>query len=173
MDLRESELDHQLTAISTALASEEVNARLLKMSKRGKLAGYDAQCPDGLASVAAHGTPFDSKLVITHQGEELGFELKLIPLMPNLFIVLLVVSIWPGLPLTDVFLSSFQWYERFVANTGVKTWYWYLPMTVLPAPFMWKSAIAKSKTSSHQSAVETIEKISKVLSKDGKACSND
>ena len=84
--------------------------------------------------------------------------------MPRVFAALLIVTIWPGLPLTDDFLSSFQWYEHFVGRTGIQTWYWYLPLTVLPAPFAFKGAIKKSKASAYESAIETIEKLGKVLS---------
>jgi len=154
----------QLAPISTALTANEVNARLLKLSKGGKLPGYEGNPDHALAAVAAHGTPFDSKLYIHHDSGQLSFEIKLMQTMPIVFLVVIIVSIWPGLPLTDAFLNSFLWYERFQSNTGVQTWYWYLPLTVLPAPFMWKSAIAKSKASAKESAAEAIEKISKAIS---------
>lgn len=133
------------------------------MSKKGKLPGFDGAPPEGLVSVAAHGTPFDSRLILNNDDGQVTFDLKLITLMPRLFAVLLLVTIWPGLPLTDGFLASFTWYSDFEANSGIKTWYWYLPLTILPAPFAFRSAIKKSKSSSLQSANETIQKISKAL----------
>lgn len=154
----------ELAPISTALTANEVNARLLKLSKSGKLPGYEGKPDNALAAVAAHGIPFDSKLYIRHDSGQLSFEVKLIQTMPILFLVMIIVSIWPGLPLTDAFMNSFQWYERFQSSTGVQTWYWYLPLTVVPAPFMWKSAIAKSNGSAKVSAIEAIEKISKAIS---------
>jgi hypothetical protein len=156
--------DQSLPTIATQLGSEEIKGRLLKLSKRGKLAGYEPSCPNGLAAVAAHGAPFDSKLVLHHRDGEVSFELKMIALMPQLFVALLIVTIWPGLPLTEVFLDSFVWYTDFVAKTGIETWHWYLPLTVLPAPFAFKGAIKKSKSSAYESAIETIEKLDKVLS---------
>ncbi len=155
--------DNQLPSISTNLSVEEITDRLVKLSKRGKLAGYDGACADGLASVAAHGTPFDSQLILHHHDGEVSFELKLIALMPRVFAALLIVTIWPGLPLTEGFLDSFVWYSDFVANTGIKTWYWYLPLTILPAPFAFRGAIKKSKQTAYESAIETIEKLDKVL----------
>ncbi len=155
--------DNQLPSISTNLSTEEITDRLVKLSKRGKLAGYDGACADGLASVAAHGTPFDSQLILHHHDGEVSFELKLIALMPRVFAALLIVTIWPGLPLTEGFLDSFVWYSDFVANTGIKTWYWYLPLTILPAPFAFRGAIKKSKQTAYESAIETIEKLDKVL----------
>lgn len=133
------------------------------MSKRGKLPGYESDVSEGFAGVAAHGTPFDSRLMLHHSEGELGFELRLNPLMPRVFLILLIVTIWPGLPLTEGFLDSFTWYADLVARSGVKTWYWYLPLTVLPAPFAWKSAIAKSRASAFESAKETIGKIGEAI----------
>ncbi|PCI11483.1 hypothetical protein COB72_00760 [bacterium] len=156
-------MDQELPTISTNLDAQEVKGRLLKMSKRGKLPGYDGDCASGLLSVAAHGAPFDSKLIVNHQDGEVSFNFELIPMMPRIFAALLIITIWPGLPLTEGFLDSFTWYSDFVAKTGIKTMYWYLPMTILPAPFMWKSSLQKSKASAHESAIETVEKIDKVL----------
>lgn len=135
------------------------------MSKRGKLPGYQGDVDEGIAEIAAHGIPFDSKLILTHTDNRLTFEPKLLKMMPAIFGILLIISIWPGLPLTDVFLKSFEWYERFVAQTGVKTWYWYLPLTILPAPFAWKSAIKKSKRTAMESLLESVVKIRKTLEK--------
>lgn len=149
--------------IQTGLSTQTIKDALSKMSKKGKLPGYQGDVSEGIAEVAAHGTPFDSKLILTHEDNRLIFTPKLLTTMPAIFCILLIVSIWPGLPLTDVFLSSFQWYERFVANTGIQTWYWYLPLTVLPAPFAWKSAIKKSKLTAEESMGEAVEKIRKVL----------
>ena len=155
--------DNQLPVLQTQHNDAELKARLLKRSKQGKLPGYKADEPGALASVAAHGTPFDSKLLIHHDHEQIRFSLKLIPMMPMVFAFLLVITIWPGLPLTDVFLISFEWYERFVANTGIQTWYWYLPLTILPAPFAYMNAIKKSRRSAYQSAIETIEEFKQFL----------
>ncbi len=155
--------DNQLPSISTNLSTEEIKDRLAKLSKRGKLAGYEGTCADGLASVAAHGTPFDSKLVLKHHDGEVSFELRLMAMMPRVFAAILIVTIWPGLPLTEGFLDSFVWYSDFVASTGIETWYWYLPLTILPAPFAFKGAIKKSKLTAYESAIETIEKLEKVL----------
>lgn len=154
---------NSLPTIETQLDADEVKSRLLKRSKQGKLPGYNADEPSALASVAAHGTPFDSKLLISHENGQIQFSLKLISMMPMLFAFLLVITIWPGLPLTDGFMSSFEWYERFVASTGIQTWYWYLPLTILPAPFAYKNAIKKSKRSALESAIETIEELKQVV----------
>ncbi len=155
----ECQSNQVLDTIATNQSADEVLRILQNMSKKGKLAGFAAQGPHGYIAVAAHGTPFDSKLLIHHEGDELRFDLQLIKMFPSIFFALLIITIWPGLPLTDGFMSSFQWYEKLVASTGIKTWYWYLPLTILPAPFAWKSSIKKSKASAIMSAQETIENI--------------
>lgn len=133
------------------------------MSKRGKLPGYQPDEPAGLCSVAAHGTPFDSKLVVHHQSGNVRFDCQMLPMMPRVFLLLLIITIWPGLPLTDGFLVSFDWYNNLMNSIGIETWHWYLPLTVLPAPFAYRGAIKKSRASAHQSAIETIEKLQAVL----------
>jgi len=155
---------NSLPTIKTDLSADEIRARLLKLSKRGKLAGYNQEPQHGLVSVAAHGTPFDSELIAEFDEGELRFRLRLLPLMPIVFVVMLLVAIWPGLPLTDAFLSSFEWYARFEANTGILLWYWYLPLTILPTPFAIKSSLNKSRASAKESAIEATEKIGKAIS---------
>jgi hypothetical protein len=149
----------ELPAIPTSLSADEVQNRLSTMSKRGKLPGFEASEPGALCSVAAHGTPFDSKLLVRHNENELRFECVMLRLMPCVFAILLVVTIWPGLPLTSTFLTSFDWYNSIMSSIGIETWHWYLPLTILPAPFAFRSAMMKSRNSAHESALETIEKI--------------
>jgi len=150
-----------LPSIQTSEGAAAVFELLSKMSKRGELAGFEYE-GGGSAVADAHGTPFDSDLVIENAGGEVRFSLQLRKKIPAIFMALLLVSVWPGLPLTDSFLYSFGWYERLM-GVSIKTWMWYLPLTILPIPFIWKTAIQKSKASAHAHAVETIEMIEKVL----------
>ena len=152
-----------LPTIETDLSSDEVRTRLLTLSKRGKLPGFEKDVPGALCSVAAHGAPFDFELRVHHESGKLSFECRLLPIMPRIFALLLIVAIWPGLPLTDSFLSSFDWYNGMLGSIGIKTWHWYLPLTILPAPFAYRGAIKKSRASAHESAIEQIEKIQSVL----------
>lgn len=154
---------HSLPTIKTDLGSDSVKERLSNMSKRGKLPGFQPDEPAGLCSVAAHGTPFDSKLVVQHQPGTVRFDCQMLPMMPRVFLLLLIITIWPGLPLTDGFLVSFDWYNNLMNSIGIETWHWYLPLTVLPAPFAYRGAIKKSRASAYQSAIETIEKLQAVL----------
>lgn len=155
--------NQQLPEVQTTLSESEVRDRLRTLSKRGKLPGYEATEANAVCSVAAHGSPFDAKLSLHLENGRLTFRLSLLQIMPGVFALLLIVAVWPGLPLTDSFLSSFDWYNGLMGSIGIKTWHWYLPLTILPAPFAFRSAIAKSRSSAHESALEQIEKIRAVL----------
>ncbi len=160
--LSNKESINQLQSITTGMDASGVFGALLKLSKGGNLAGYVHNSGDLAAKVDAHGTPFDSDLVIEYSVDGVRFSLKLRSKIPAIFMALLLVTVWPGLPLTDSFMYSFGWYERLMGDS-IDTWMWYLPMTVIPIPFVWKSAIKKSRASAHGHAVETIEKIQAVL----------
>lgn len=161
--LSEPKANPELPAIQTSLTGDEVKSRLNAMSKRGKLPGFVPNEPGAVCSVAAHGTPFDSKLLIRLDGGDLRFECEMYRLMPCVFALLLVVTVWPGLPLTSTFLTSFDWYNTIMSSIGIQTWHWYLPLTILPAPFAFRSALMKSQRSAHESAMEAIEKVRSVL----------
>ncbi len=160
--LSEDDSNSVLPTIPTDRSQAEVFGSLLKMSKQGKLAGYGYADGDESAVADAHGTPFDSDLQIQVAEGAVRFSLKMRAKFPAIFAGLLIVTVWPGLPLTDSFMYSFEWYERLMGES-IETWMWYLPLTVLPIPFVWKSAIKKSKASAHEHALETIEKIKAVL----------
>jgi hypothetical protein len=160
--------DHEtLPVIETTLDPSGVVDALKVMSKRGKLAGFRAGQESGSAVVDAHGTPFDSDLIVRSESEgghtRVAFQVMMRRKMPIVFALILVVTIWPGLPLTESFMLGFGWYERLMGDS-IQTWMWYLPLTVLPAPFAWRSAIQKSKKSAHQHALETIERIRATIS---------
>lgn len=154
----------QLPSVVTSIDHDQVYARLLKLSKQGKLAGFHHERGSADAVVDAHGNPFDSDLLIHHSGSSLEFEVKMRAKLPLVFAILLVVTVWPGLPLTDAFLLGFGWYEKLVSG-WLETWMWYLPMTVLPIPFVWRTSMMKSTESARIHALETIERIRICLSK--------
>ena len=157
---------NQLPTIETTLDTPAIVDRLKVRSKRGKLAGFDEHPSSGIASVAAFGSPFDGILSIHHEQSIISFQLQLAKKLPTIFGTVLVLTIWPGMPLTDSFLHNFIWYERVVA-WGLETWMWYIPTTILPLPFVWRTAIKKSRTSTHAHALETIEKIRPFITDSG------
>lgn len=162
MKPEQTEKTTKLPTLVTSLNSEQVFTRLLKLSKQGKLAGYVHQVGDSYATVDAHGNPFDSDLRIQHTGHAVEFELAMRKKLPLIFAVLLVITVWPGLPLTESFMLTMGWYERLVSGS-FETWMWYLPMTVLPIPFVWRSSMMKSVQSAHEHALETVDKVRSVI----------
>jgi len=150
-----------LPSIQTGKGADAVFESLLKLSKQGKLAGYAHETGAKHAVVDAHGNPFDSDLVIEYADGEIRLNLMMRKKMPAIFMALLLITVWPGLPLTDSFLYSFGWYERLMGES-IQTWMWYLPLTILPIPFVWKSSIKKSRVSAREHAMETVEKIKAV-----------
>lgn len=141
------------------------------LAKRGKLPGFE-RTGDGTCRVSAHGTPFDRDVEIaaTTRGDGSRVELSLAwrRQAPAIYAAVLLLAIWPGVVLTDSFLSGFGWYNAIARATGPVepwfTWAWYLPLTVLPAPFMFRGALRKSAESSAEHAGEQAQKIRAALS---------
>lgn len=162
-----------LGAFETALAPDAAIDRLEALAKRGKLPGFE-RTGEGACRVAAHGTPFDGTLGVACEGDGTGSRVTLHhglnKRMPLIYAAILVVVVWPGVVLTETFLTGFGWYNALAAMTGPVepwfTWAWYVPMTALPAPFMLRSAWRKSVASSGEHAEEQAQKIRSVLLED-------
>jgi len=162
--------DEPLTRFQTPLCPDDAIAALRTLSKRGKLPGFrepevtDADQRRVLAD--AHGTPFDADLLIdltpADEGSRVEIRVRLRRAMPLIFLGVLVVTIWPGLPLADAFMLSFRWYERLVSGS-LATWMWYIPLTALPAPWIMRSSIKKSRASTREHAEETAERLKSTL----------
>lgn len=157
------------------LTPDEVIQRLDLASRRGRLPGFEAHPPGALFKVDAWGAPFDSDLLARGTTDSkrtrLEFEVRLRRRMPLIFAVVLVCTVWPGVVITDSMLRLwFGWYNR-LAQLPMFTWgdfhaftyLWYLPLTVLPLPWMWRGWMRRSCASAQASAREMIDKISKEL----------
>lgn len=163
-----------LPVITCDLAPSEVLARLLALAKRGKLAGYAAlgRHPRGLPGaafrVSAFGQPYDRELIAcvtpttTQQGGEgqvgsrIEFESRLLRKLPAAVVVMVVLSIQPGLWLTDSMLRLyFSWYR-------IETWWWYLPLVLLSVPVLWKQ-FRRSEAAAHEDALRAIQQIREAL----------
>jgi hypothetical protein len=137
------------------------------MSRRGRLPGFRREV--GGFAVAAHGTPFDKTLRMRADTDEVTngsvfkAELRLDRRMPTITLVIFVLTVWPGVMLTDSFLyGHFQFYMDWV-NAGLQTWWWYVPLTVVSLVMAWFGALKKSEASAGASARETLEKIAEEL----------
>lgn len=146
-----------LPPLSTTLADEEIMRRLDGAARRGKLAGFHPHARPALFSVTAYGDTFDYRLIATRVGAELRFALQTPLRVLAIFWGSLAITIWPGMWLTDSMLTTyFSWYQ-------IPTWTWYLPVTLLPVPWMLKTVFGKSRVAAVQHAQEQITRIGEEL----------
>lgn len=141
--------------------------KLEVMSRRGRLPGFSREV--GGFAVAAHGTPFDKVLRMQADGDAgdadggsvFKADLQLERRMPMITLVIFVLTVWPGVMLTDSFLvGHFEFYARWYDNgDGLQTWWWYVPLTVISLVMAWFGALKKSSASADASARETLDKI--------------
>jgi hypothetical protein len=145
--------------IGAPLAPGEAIKRLDRASKQGKLAGFARLDGDRFRTLV-YGEPFDRELLgtIREQGDgcEISLELRLLKKMPSIAIAMVVVSIWPGVWLTD---SMIQTYFAGYPNSFWVTAAWYLPLTVIPLPWMLRSMWRKSEGIAREEFGKMVEKI--------------
>ncbi len=153
-----AEMLGNLPSITTELDPAECQARAAKLSKRGKLPGY---APDpGLFSCAAFGAPFDERLVAQHTGSGVSFRAERLKKLPVIYAVVLALTVWPGVVFMDSLLNTwFGWYP----NPWWFTWAWYIPLTALPIPWLWRSLTRKSRASALGHAHEQIARLASAL----------
>ncbi|MBL8762700.1 MAG: hypothetical protein JNM07_00335 [Phycisphaerae bacterium] len=133
--------------------------RLDRAARRGKLAGFERGSGAVLFSASAFGSPFDGVVEARHDAVRgiLSFRWRVRPMMPWLFVLLTVVTIWPGVWLTDSLLVTyFSWYR-------IPTWWWYVPLSVLPLPWVARAAVQRTRASIDASARERVADIAREL----------
>jgi hypothetical protein len=162
-----------LPSIETGLSEAEIVARLRTMSKRGKLPGFEAGGA-GLFAASAQGAYVDRVLVgKVEQGEgfvRLRFRTEMAVWKPLLVGVVLALTVWPGVWLTDSMMVTYwAWYGEQASKMWWLTYAWYVPLTVIPLPWACTKAWAKNTASARASAVELIERMAGAL--DGRVVS--
>ena len=154
------------SVIRTALVPSEVLATLLTMAKKGKLAGYRAlgshptEKSGAAFRASVFGEPYDRELIASvvpeGSGSVVRFESRLLKKFPAIMIVVTVLSIQPGLWLTDSMLKLyFSWYT-------IETWWWYLPLVLLSVPMLWKQ-FKKSERAAAADALKVVGDIRAAL----------
>jgi hypothetical protein len=149
-----------LPNVLSPLSSIEILSRLDNAARRGKLPGFHKGDGDVLFFLADFGTPFESALLAqgtpSGSGTSLIFSLRIKPLMPWIFIASMVLSVWPGIWLTDSMLKTyFSGYTMSIWWTCV----WYLPLTVPFVPIGTMQALKRSRVSAQEAAIELIRKV--------------
>ncbi len=149
-----------LPACVTTLTPEGVVARLDALARRGRLAGFGrADAPD-LFRADAHSAPFDHDLIARgtpeRAGTRLEFRLAMRRRIPALFGGAIVLTIFPGVWLTESMLSTyFSWYRLSIWWTMA----WYIPLTVLPLPWALAAMVRRSRRAAREEALAIIARI--------------
>jgi hypothetical protein len=125
--------------------------RLRTASKRGRLPGFVAPGARCDFTIEAHGNPFDAIVAAHAAPGEVRFELRPLYKMPAIFVVVMLATIWPGVHLMDSLIPG-EW-------NWIDTWIWYLPLTVLPLPWVCKQAIDRARRTTRASALASIDSI--------------
>jgi hypothetical protein len=155
MNAEPSNANHELPTILTSLGDADVIARLLALSKKGKLAGFVAG-GRGLFEAEAYGTMFDYRLVALREGGALRFEVRPVWKLPIILGIVLALAAGPGLWLThSMMVTYFSWYTLSLAWTAV----WYEILTIVPLPWYIRREWRRSRESAMTHARETIPRI--------------
>lgn len=125
--------------------------QLEREARKGKLPGFERLSGPLSFEVEAFGVPFTGVMQASaaREGDRtvLRFATKMSPKMPLVWVVILVVTIWPGLPLTENLIEA-------IGPTGwwQYTIWWYLPLSVVSLPLAIWSGLKRSKAMMHASA---------------------
>ncbi len=93
-------------------------------------------------------------------GATLAFDVRLKPLWPTVFVVAMVLAIWPGVLLTESLLASLFPHTPW---TWAYTWWWYMPLSIVGCPWAIWDVIRRSRRGTRLSAREAIAGIAKEL----------
>ena len=156
----------------SAMDSETLAGTLAKAGTRGRLPGFVAQSGDSFR-VDCNAVPFEYRLIgqiEDRKGVGSVVRLRLVrrKLMPIIFVIVIALSIWPGVWLTDSIMGVY-WsaYSGWSAAMPWLTYAWYLPITVLPLPWMWRSFVRKSQSQAGESATKLLTAIQRELGIEG------
>jgi hypothetical protein len=141
-----------LPGVPCELDNEQVISRLDAAARRGRLPDF-TKGPPGLFTVGAFGGPFDYRLVAQRDAAAINFSLVMKLKMPVITVIVLVLTVWPGVWLTDSMIRTY--FESY----DYATWMWYLPITVLPTPWMWAVMVRRSRAAATDHALELIERV--------------
>ena len=144
-----------LPRIKTALSPDEIARRMLALAKRGKLPNH-ATDPKHLFRCDLFGEPLDFMLSCDASdagGTTLRFSATIKLRTPIIFWVIAALTVQPGMWMTDSMIRTY------FTSYDIPTWWWYLPLTVLPLPFVWIRMLRKSRLAAKDHALELIERI--------------
>lgn len=174
--LTQAQAMSQLLAIPDPLtvpyATAEIVSTLDAAARRGKLAGFEPGAPGTgyIFRAEAFGTPFEGWLLAhatltpTTPGggpnTTLTYSRRLKPLWPWTFALVLLLSVWPGVLLTESLLAAMLPNWTWLWKT---TWYWYLPLSTLGGIAGMHQALKRSRLTIAASTHEAAETIKSLL----------
>ena len=164
-----------LPSLAVPLTTDEVLDRLGTASRRGRLPGFDAKPTSGaLFRVAAFGTPMDSDLDARPRQVNGLVMLDFSVVAPRRLAVVLalslVLTVWPGVYFMDqlmiqVLPGVWNWLPALPGPMS-HTWWWYLPVSILPIPWVWRGVMRRARETALVSAREAIDKLAGELGAD-------
>lgn len=148
--------------IVSPLPASEVIDRLERRAQQGKLPGFARQSENSCKVLVFAGM-FDHEMTLSMrtQGATTVVEpsLRMLRRMPTIIWVVLALSLYPGLPITDSMMRVyFGWYD---AWSGA-TWWWYVPMTLLAVPAVLKQ-MKSARIEARIEGGKKMEEIAKVV----------
>jgi hypothetical protein len=163
---------HEPPGLQSPLSSAEVVERLSRQSKKGKLPGFRllhkpaSERDEGAVRLLVFGGIYDHEMLVrvvpaaSGVGSDLGMRVRLLRKMPAAAIAILVLTVFPGMYLTDSMLSTyFEWYT-------IETWWWYMPLVALMLPVMWKQ-YTQARAEAQREASELREKLGQLVEAPG------
>jgi hypothetical protein len=156
------------TELRTRLSRSDVVARMRALSKAGKLPGFVETRGGGdgeLFRVAAFATPFDRELIVRADRESeaettLRWRLRVLPKLPIIMLVVSVLSVWPGVWLTDSMIRTY--FPSYDFNTNL----WYIPLTLASLAWYGWGAWKRSGAEARQSEAEAVAVMRAALTPD-------
>jgi hypothetical protein len=152
-----------LPALVVESSPQQIVEKLETAARRGRMAGFERGVDNGvLFKTAAFGGPFDGELearaeVVPNGATRLHFSTRMKQRTLWIFIVILLVSIWPGAPITQSLLAT--WFPWWPWLWGAPFYWWYLSISIIGSPWSVWSAVKKSRLGISQSAVEMLGKV--------------
>lgn len=128
-----------LEPLETAAPPSVLLATARQLSKAGRLPGFRPRDARSF-TCSVFGTTYDRtmhvQLVPTEGGHARAeFSCSLNKRLPAIVIVVLILTIWPGVLILHSMLTKyFLWYF----DHQWQTWAWYVPVTLLALPVAWK-----------------------------------
>lgn len=159
-------------ALTTSLPLPEILARLEKAARRGDLPGFERAGPaisgtPAAFHVDADALPFEGMLIATaaaatgeQPGTTLHLHTRLKQRMPWVFFIVLALTAYPGVLLTESMIRTIVPGWAWLWST---VWWWYFPLAIVSIPLALIPAVKKSRKMAAISAAEAAARVSRFI----------